>query len=596
MSLDAGSRGLGWAVAIYIGSMVGMAWLRLHAFPDQMVALTLGLPLLLCLWHRDRRLLWVLASSLMALSTWKMFGLYPRYAAESVNIPVQWAMQMANVLVIGVAIYLVLELRARLEKTNAELTRANADLLGREVEIAAQNEELQQQGEELQLHNEELQQQREEIDQQAEELQAHAGELAVVNAELSQRAAMLQALLTAIPEPGDDRAPLEAACRALLSLVGGDAGAAVVLVRDEPGDALQVRAAVGLTDLVGVQVPSGSAFASLVIAEGRAAYVDDLTARPDLVLPREMHRTMRSVLAAPVHVAGRAVGVVEVYAHQPRHWTSEEFRVIAWVAAQCSLLLEVRRLHDELTAANANLEAAVQTRTAELTQLVGELEHFSHTITHDMRAPLRAMHGFATLLLDDRGALPSDRRDDFLERIATAAARLDRLIVDALSYSRSGRHEGLPIGAFEPGPLLRGMLDSYPELQSVRGRIRIEGEFPAVLANEAGLTQCFSNLLTNAIKFVAPGRDPDVRLWAEREGDVVRFWVEDKGIGIPPELHTRIFGLFQRASRDYDGTGLGLALVKKMAERMGGRVGVESLPDEGSRFWLELRSAEGEAR
>ena len=111
------------------------------------------------------------------------------------------------------------------------------------------------------------------------------------------------------------------------------------------------------------------------------------------------------------------------------------------------------------------------------------------------------------------------------------------------------------------------------------------------MANEAGLTQCFSNLLDNAVKFVEAGQMPRVRVWAENGGEFVRFWFEDNGIGIAPEYHAKIFEMFERLNQTYSGTGIGLALVRKVVERMGGKVGVESAHGKGSRFWLELRPA-----
>lgn len=239
-----------------------------------------------------------------------------------------------------------------------------------------------------------------------------------------------------------------------------------------------------------------------------------------------------------------------------------------------------------------NLEATVQQRTAELQKTVNELEHFSYSITHDMRAPLRAMHSFSSLLLDDFAqTLPSPARD-FLKRIAVSADRMDHLITDALDYSKAVREE-LKLVPVDAEKLLCGMIASYPAFQPPAARIGIVGELPGVLANHAGLTQCFSNLLDNAVKFIEPGRQPQVRVWAEKRGAMVRLWFEDNGIGIPPEMHERIFGMFQRLSRDYEGTGIGLALVRKVMERMGGSVGVESEAGGGSRFWLELRPANG---
>ncbi|MHC1763464.1 MAG: PAS domain S-box protein [Verrucomicrobiia bacterium] len=255
---------------------------------------------------------------------------------------------------------------------------------------------------------------------------------------------------------------------------------------------------------------------------------------------------------------------------------------------------ELRKAKDELAGANANLERLVAERTAKLQELVGELEHFSYTITHDLKSPLRAMRGFAemaSMACEEHGIKEAI---EFLGRISSAAERMDRLIADALNYSRTVRQE-LPLEDVDVGALLRGMLDSYPELQPDRARIRVESPLPEVLANQAGLTQAFSNLLGNAVKFVKPGTKPDIRVWATHNEGWVRVWVEDQGIGIPKDMLPRVFEMFSRASRNYEGTGIGLALVRKVAQRMGGKVGVESEEGKGSRFWIELRASQAKA-
>jgi len=255
----------------------------------------------------------------------------------------------------------------------------------------------------------------------------------------------------------------------------------------------------------------------------------------------------------------------------------------------------VRQARDDLARANVELERKVQERTAKLREMVDELEHFSYTITHDMRAPLRAMFGFAELM-EQSGADLSKEHKEFLDHIKTSARRMDSLITDALSYSKAVQQE-LILTPIDAAALLRGMISSYPAFQPPQARIEIDGELPQVLANEAGLTQCFSNLLNNAVKFVRPGQVPQVRIWAEgvAKGSpfaLVRIWFEDNGIGIPEQLQGHLFQMFQRASRAYEGTGIGLALVRKVTERMGGRVGAESKPGQGSRFWVELKAAQ----
>ena len=255
------------------------------------------------------------------------------------------------------------------------------------------------------------------------------------------------------------------------------------------------------------------------------------------------------------------------------------------------------------------LEALVAERTARLQETVGELEHFSYSITHDMRAPLRAMQGFCGMLLEEEGERLAPKSADYLRRVMDASVRLDALIHDSLQYAKVVR-EKIPLACVEPASVLRGILESYPNLQPPQVQIQIVEPLPAVIANVAGLGQCFANLLANSVKFVKPGTIPHVRIWAEIRSSplaasgggekavsidsrqpVVRLWFEDNGIGIPKEYQQRVFGMFQQLDKSYEGTGIGLALVRKTAERMNGKTGVESERGKGSRFWLEFKKA-----
>jgi signal transduction histidine kinase len=184
----------------------------------------------------------------------------------------------------------------------------------------------------------------------------------------------------------------------------------------------------------------------------------------------------------------------------------------------------------------------------------------------------------------------TSQNSDYLRRIIGAAERMDALITDSLQYARIVRDK-IPLSHVDPTRVLSGILESYPNLSAPHVEIQLVEPLPPVIANETGLGQCCSNLLGNAIKFVKPGKVPHVRIWAETRGEFVRFWFEDNGIGIPKEYQERIFDMFQQLDKSCEGTGIGLALVRKTAERMGGKVGVESEPGQGSRFWLELKCA-----
>ena len=263
---------------------------------------------------------------------------------------------------------------------------------------------------------------------------------------------------------------------------------------------------------------------------------------------------------------------------------------------------ELRSAQEHLVQANAGLEQTVQERTSQLRQTMQDLHGFSYAIMHDLRAPLRAMHSFATLVEREAGAGEAGHRLEYLQNIKAAAERLDHLLRDALDYTKvlQGRQ---PLAPVELEPLLRGIVSSYPNLQAAAADIEVQGPLPRVLGTEAALTQCLSNLLGNAVKFVAPGVRPHIRIWAEpaaappptpfnaEPSDWVRLCIQDNGIGIAPEHQAHIFEMFQRLNPGSEGTGMGLAIVRKAVERLGGRVGLESGVGRGSRFWLELRCA-----
>jgi PAS domain S-box-containing protein len=254
------------------------------------------------------------------------------------------------------------------------------------------------------------------------------------------------------------------------------------------------------------------------------------------------------------------------------------------------------RMHaeDALRQLNAALEERVQARTHELAEINAELEAFASSVAHDLRAPLRGIHGFAQALADEYGAQLDATGHDFLHRIIRASTRMETLIQDLLTYSRLGR-DALPL---EPVPLQAAVQAAQAQLsgdlQARGASMQLEAPLPVVIAHYPVLVQVLVNVLANAIKFTAPGVRPVVTVRAERTENRVRLWIEDNGIGIPAEYQERIFQVFERlhGPGTYAGTGIGLAIVRRGVERMGGHVGVVSVPGQGSRFWLALPPAD----
>lgn len=240
-----------------------------------------------------------------------------------------------------------------------------------------------------------------------------------------------------------------------------------------------------------------------------------------------------------------------------------------------------------------DLERRVAERTARLSETIAELESFSYSVSHDMRAPLRAMQGYSAYVQDKYADKLGAEGKIYLERISRAAKRLDTLIQDILTYSRISRAQ-LDLHPVDLDKLVDDIIQQYPGLQPPLADISIIRPLGCVVAHDAALTQVIANLLGNAVKFITAGQKPVVKVYAEPRGDQVRLWVADNGIGIAPADLNRIFGIFERIHPDktYEGTGIGLSIVRKAIERMNGTTGVESELGKGSRFWIQLPVAQ----
>jgi PAS domain S-box-containing protein len=238
------------------------------------------------------------------------------------------------------------------------------------------------------------------------------------------------------------------------------------------------------------------------------------------------------------------------------------------------------------------LELLVKLRTTELRLSNAQLETFVYSIAHDLRAPLRTMQGFAQLLEQDHGTTLDAQGKEYCQFINTAAQTMDELLGDLLAFSHVSQQqiELIPLSlqtAFD-----EALAASALQIRTQQVAIENLPPWPMVLAHPATLRQVLVNLLSNALKFVA-AKAPTVSLRTETNSNgMIRIWVEDNGIGIPVASQERIFQVFQRLhTTRYAGTGIGLAIVQKGVERMGGTVGVVSTPGQGSRFWFELAAA-----
>ncbi len=261
-------------------------------------------------------------------------------------------------------------------------------------------------------------------------------------------------------------------------------------------------------------------------------------------------------------------------------------------ALERSIRYALERKHNEdvLRQISEDLERRVAERTAELQAKNRELETFTYSVSHDLKAPLRGIDGYSRLLLEDHAQRLDDEGRRFLGIIRGAVAQMNTLIDDLLAYSRLERRSLAPVSV-DPRQLVEELVsERAEEIRASGAVVRVDVAPDALLVDPEGVAQAVRNLLDNALKFSRHARPPTVEVAGVAGDAVYALRVRDNGIGFDMKYHDHIFGIFQRLHRveEYPGTGVGLALVAKAARRMGGRAWAESAPGQGATFHLEL--------
>ncbi|MDX1584960.1 MAG: ATP-binding protein, partial [Thermoanaerobaculia bacterium] len=249
---------------------------------------------------------------------------------------------------------------------------------------------------------------------------------------------------------------------------------------------------------------------------------------------------------------------------------------------RASAVEELRRSHDEL-------EERVEGRTEELRRLNQELESFSYSISHDLRAPLRAIDGYSRMLEEDYEEKLDDEGKRYLEVIRSSVRTMGQLISDLLTFSRVSRQE-ITTTPVDLGALAREVFESIAIERTHEQQFLLEDDPPLAEADPTLMRQVLQNLLANAVKYSEPKPGGTIRFGAERVDGENRYYVSDEGVGFDPSYSEKLFGVFQRLHHqdEFEGTGVGLSIVKKIVEKHGGTVGAESELGSGSTFYFSL--------
>jgi len=316
-----------------------------------------------------------------------------------------------------------------------------------------------------------------------------------------------------------------------------------------------------------------------------------------------------SAMFAPLRAEGKILGVLGVGRHHADHPKYEEKDLVflqdiadrsAMVILNAQLyaaleteLAERAKVEDEIRCLNADLEARVCQRTSELEASNKELEAFAYSVSHDLRAPLRAMDGFSNILINDfKNELPPEAQQ-FLQRVRNSAVEMNKLIDDLLNFSRLSRQslqrQDVPMKIIA-SEAIRDLIGQETERNITYTLL----ELPNAHADPSLMRQVWMNLLSNAIKYSSYREEAHIEIGAQSEGDETVYFVRDNGVGFDMTYVDKLFGVFQRlhSKDEFDGTGIGLANVKRIIERHGGRVWAEASIDVGATFYFTVGDGE----
>jgi signal transduction histidine kinase len=564
------------AVSLGVSAALVVLWgfARLAAFETSVLPLTYALPLLVCVWTRDRLALWTMAAIFAGFHTLKLFWLMPPGSLPDAELWTNYGATLVNVSVAAMAVQLVIGLRQRLEGA-LERERAQAEeLRAQGEELAQQNEELAAQAEELSQQTEELSQQGEELANQNEELQSQSEEIGGLMEALERRGALLQTLLDTARSSGSERSVLDQIAAAGLDLFGGTGAAIAVYEQTPAGLRLRALAPVGSSSDPGDDrgAPPDDLVA-LVLEQDRTASLDDARLRPDLSLARLAGQpTFRAALSAPIHCGSEGFGAFAVYCAQAHEWSDEEFRLAEWLADQCGRLLQTLRMQSDLREADRRKSV------------------FLATLSHELRNPLAAIR-FALESVDAGGG----REANAVLVMRRQFRQLVRLVDDLLDATRlsSNKIQIRPTRTDLVQIVEHAFEACRPDVDAARHKIDVTlpPEPVWLEADPERIGQVVTNLLHNAIRYTPAGGRLTVQV-ASEGGEAV-LSVADNGIGLESGDLERVFDMFtQVGGPGSGGLGIGLALVRQIVRLHGGRVEAQSGgPGAGSEFRVFLPRA-----
>jgi signal transduction histidine kinase len=311
-----------------------------------------------------------------------------------------------------------------------------------------------------------------------------------------------------------------------------------------------------------------------VVAERRSVILDDIQER-DHNQALSKAEGFHTAMAVPLLFGDRCFGGLSVRRRSREPFSAEDVELLTALAGHAAITIEQTRLYDDMCAKTLALEAKN-----------AELDTFAYAVSHDLKAPLVTLQGMAALLGEDCGPQLGEDGQHYLKRIDATVAQMGSLIADVLALARAGRDKPA-VADISLDDVADIVLDRCADRIAARGAKVTREHLGTVRANQTQLEQVLTNLVTNAIKYMGDTAEPRVEIGRVERDGIVEYFVRDNGIGIDAAFHGRVFGAFQRVNDvEVEGTGVGLAIVKKIVEGAGGRMRLESAAGAGATFYF----------